>query len=129
MWKIQWNGDGEQCVRTVQQLDDLLDRLHAEYEGGVPVLVVIESPMNGDSLAVAVGSSISVVSFVSGSGDPPYFTSLGAHSDEGTIEFNFMGHLSECSRTNAVPIDVAREVVRQFFRTGALSELVQWEQD
>jgi hypothetical protein len=73
MLKVQWNFSCEQTVASVEDLDSLLDQLHAQ---GQPVMAVIESA-NGDSLAIGLGRILSVLNFVPASGDPPVLYKFG----------------------------------------------------
>jgi len=126
MWKIQWNGDCEKEVASLGDLEALLDQLHDKNQA---VMVVVESPANGDSLAIGLGRNVSVLNFVPGAGDPPYFTSLGFDMSEEPIEFNFMGEQSEFPMRNTVSIDVARNAIREFFESGKMASSIEWEED
>jgi len=128
-WKVQWAKRCERKVTSLTELDALLDDLHTKHQGDRAVLVTVESPESGDSLAIGVGRDLSVLNYVPGTGDPPYFTSLGNESAKGTIVFHFMGQWSEFSMRNAIPFDQARKAVRFFFETGKLSDKVKWEED
>ena len=129
MWKVEWRDDSKHVVATTEELESLLDRLHLEHEDAEPILAVIESQINGDSLAIGLGRPLSVLNFVRGSGDPPYLTSLGTSDEEKTMEFDFMGQISEFPIRNAVPTDTAREAVHEFVKTGGLPRTVRWEED
>ena len=88
MWTIQWNDGCKKKVKSLVELDSLLDRLHRDEQ---PVMAVVESPANGDSLAIGLGRDVSVLNFVPGSGDPPYFTSLGADVRDEPVGLTCMG--------------------------------------
>ncbi len=126
MWTIQWNDGCEKEVNSLVELDSLLDRLHGDDQ---PVMAVVESPTNGDSLAIGLGRDVSVLNFVPGSGDPPYFTSLGTDMRDEPVQFNFMGEQSEFPMRNAIPLDAARNAVREFFESGRRSSSIEWEED
>jgi len=126
MWKVQWSGHSQRAAGSVGELDSLLDQVHAH---GKPVMVVVEALCNGNSLAIGLGRDKSVLNFVPGSGDPPYFTSLGAEDRDEAIEFDFMGESSEFPVRNSVPIDTARQAMRDFLQTGELSAIIEWERD
>jgi hypothetical protein len=125
MLKVQWNLSREQSFTSAEDLDSLLDELHAQ---GEPVMAVVES-INGYSLAIGLGRSLSVLNFVPVTGDPPSFTSLGSHRGDETIQFNFMGSISEFPIKNAVPMEDARSAMREFVETGQLASKLEWEQD
>src|SRR5262249_22568657 len=117
MFKVSWENSEEE-VRTVEELDRLLDKLHSQYPGERPVLVTIEIPESGDSMGIGLGREVSVLNYVSGSRDPPYFTSRGTCYDGPPLVFRFMGDLSELPRCCAIPVSVAREALRYFCRSG-----------
>ena len=128
MAKVAWN-EHQRDVERLSDLEQILDDLHARFTDAEPTAVVHELPETGDSLAIVLGRDKSVLSYVSGSKDPPYFTSVGAEEPDGTIEFRFMGDLSELPLKNAVPIQEARAAMRYFWNTGKLTSDIAWEED
>lgn len=114
-------------VTSLQELDDLLDRLEEEAERGDPLIVGLEMP-NGASLSLGLGRSESVLNYVD-SPDPPYYSSLGDEGAEGSIVFYLDGHWTELPRSAAIPIEDAREAMRRFFETGKRPENVRWQAD
>lgn len=130
MFRVAWE-DQERLVATVDQLDTLLDDIHRDHQEDKAVLASIELDSTGDSLAIGLGKDRSVLNFVSGSKDPPYFTSVGHEGEDNDepIVFRYMGQWSEFLLRNTVPIDTAREAVRTFCRTGEIPNDVRWEQD
>jgi len=129
MWNVQWAEDGEKQVSSLSELDALLDYLHAKYHGDRGVIVTVEAPDKGGSLAIGVGRDMSVLNYVPGSGDPPYLSSIGDLTGEGAIVFQFMGQWSEFPIRHAISLDSAREAVKHFFETGRLSDEIRWEED
>lgn len=127
MWKIKWDASPETTVHTIEDLDHVLDRLH-QYCTAAPVLATVELPSSGDSLSIGLGRAESVLNFVSGSGDPPYWSSVGEHEKDEAVSFIFMGELSEIPLRHLIPMAVARQAVREFVQTGKLSNKVTWEE-
>jgi len=129
MVKVTW-GTSEQVIESVDALDALLEELHADALQSEPVLVTVELPHSGDSLSIGLGHHVSVLNSVSGSGDPPYLSSRGGPEDEegATVQFRYMGEWSEYPMKNVIPMDMARQAMRHFVRTGALDPAVAWEQ-
>jgi hypothetical protein len=72
---VVWEQRGKEIVASTQQLNALLDRLHAENEDSEPILAEVSGP--GGSLMIALGSHWSVLSFMAPDGDPPYYVSRG----------------------------------------------------
>jgi hypothetical protein len=127
MWKIKWDASPETTVHTIEDLDQLLDRLQQDCTTA-PVLATVKLPSSGDSLSIGLGRAESVLNFVSGSGDPPYWSSVGEHEEDEAVGFNFMGELSEIPLRHLIPLDLARQAVRDFVQTGKLSHKVTWEE-
>ncbi|PQO47339.1 Imm1 family immunity protein [Blastopirellula marina] len=126
VWKIQWNPDSEAEAASIAELDSILDAIHAARRA---VMVAVGSPSNGDSLAIGLGRTVSVLNFVPGTGDPPYFSSVGADERDESVEFSFLGAPSEFPMRNAISVDSARNAMREFFETGKLSSSIEWEAD
>jgi hypothetical protein len=127
MWKIKWDASPEATVQTIDELDRQLDRLQQDCIAA-PVLATVELLSSGDSLSIGLGRAESVLNFVSGSGDPPYWSSVGERKEDDAVGFNFMGELSEIPLRHLIPIDMARQAVRDFVQSGKLSARVKWEE-
>lgn len=124
-WKVQLDDNSTFYVRNVQELDSVLDTIHAQNRT-VPIITTLESPENGDSLAIGLGAEESVLSFVAGDGDPPYLASRGDNASSEPIVFQFMGDWSEFPGKCAISLDAARAAMREFFSTGKLSDDIVW---
>ena len=127
MFKARWAEKPEIAISTVEELDRLFDELEQEFIQS-PVLLTVELPSSGDSLSIGLGRSESVLNFVSGTGNPPYWSSVGDHEEDEAVGFNFMGELSEIPLRHLIPIELARQAVHDFVRTGKLSPIVKWEE-
>jgi Immunity protein Imm1 len=116
----------EVVVGSVQELDALLDRITAEAEAAdLPMLAVLGRE-DGSTLSIGLGSDESVLSYVSGSWDPPYYVSRGDPSRTEPVEFVYSGELTEFPPWSAISIEEAREAMRHFFTTGELSPKIEW---
>jgi hypothetical protein len=130
MWNIRWQARGRKKVTRSADVERLLQDLHHRFlKKATPVLVTIETPRNKDSLAIGVGAKESILNYVPGSGEPPYFSSVGDPSAEGTIAFAFMGDWTELPMKTAIPFDLALKGVTYFLQTGRLAPCITWEQD
>ena len=111
MATIRWEAS-EQKVGSIDEMDRLLDELHTR---GEPILAAVELKPSGDSLTIGLGREASVLNFVSGSGNPPYFTSRGSAERDDVVWFSFMGDLSEFPMHQTVPVSAARQAMRHFW--------------
>ena len=127
MATVSWE-ETEQGVESIEDLEKLLDKLHAEAARGAPIMASVALQPSGDSLTIGLGLDVSVLNFVSGSGDPPYFTSRAGAEPDGVVCFRFMGDLSEFPMRQAVPMAAARRAVRYFWTTGVRDPEMMWEE-
>jgi hypothetical protein len=128
MFTIGWDQHERQAA-SIRDVDRILDELHADFANRDPQLVTVELNETGDSLAIGLGRDRSVLNYVSGSKDPPYFTSTGELEMGEPIAFRFGGEWSEFPMRSSIPTPSARQAMRHFCATGKLSSAVQWEQD
>lgn len=128
MFTVEWNDHTYQTT-FIDEVERVLDELHAEFASKDPQLVTVELSETGDSLAIGLGRNRSVLNYVSGSKDPPYFTSVGEVDGDEPISFRFGGEWSEFPMKHSVPITSARLALRHFCTTGKLTSAINWEQD
>lgn len=127
MFIVTWS-EQERPVESVVGVDLLLDELHLLFRGTEPTLVSIELIGIGDSLSVGLGCDLSVLNYVRGDQNPPYYTSVGELDADEVISFRFGGELSEYPVKNCIPVDRAREAVKHFCNTGKLMPDIAWEE-
>jgi hypothetical protein len=128
MFTIEWS-QHQQKAASIQDVERILDKLHADFAREDPQLVTVELNETGESLAIGLGRDRSVLNYMSGNKNPPYFTSIGELEADASIEFQFGGEWSEFPIRSSVPVSIARQAMRHFCATGKLSTAVQWEQD
>lgn len=127
MYTISWDNHQER-VDSIEGVERLLDHLHECFSKAGPTLVTVERANGGDSLTIGLGAEFSVLNFVRGNKNPPYFSSSGGNGADETISFLFGGQWSEYPLRNAVPLPVARAAMTRFCETGELSKNVVWEE-
>ena len=116
----------EVVVGSVQELDALLDRITAEAEAADLPMIAVLGREDGSTLSIGLGRPYSMVNFVDGSHDPPYFISRGEEERSERVAFVFSGEMSEFPPWSAIAVEDAREAMRHFFTTGELSPKVDW---
>lgn len=128
MYTVSWD-EHEQRLSSAKDVDELLDKLHLEPGSRRPTLVTVTREDSADSLAIGLGLDRSVLNYVSGSKNPPYFTSRGDLTDEGSIQFHFGNQWSEFPVKLSIPISLDRDAMRHFMETGRLAANVSWRED
>jgi hypothetical protein len=124
---LHW-AQSEVAIGSVQELDDLLDRLTVEAEHDRPFMVTLARE-DGSTLSIGLGSDESVASYVAGSWDPPYYISRGDPGRAEPIAFHYSGEVTEFAPWSAIPVAKAREAMRHFFTTGELSAALEWAEN
>lgn len=113
---------------TVEELDALLDSITKQVSSDIPQAVnVIRA--NGDCLTIVLGAPLgSCLSFVSSSGNPPYFVSLGDPNAKGIFTFYVeLDHHSETLMRNVITQADARQAIREFvLHPARLPRCVTW---
>ena len=119
--RVTWSADGSSSIRSITELDRLLDKLEEEHGPKNPIILIVDGP-GQESVYVGVGGDMS---FVSGT-EEPYLTTVSEDSAGGEIEYLFQGHHSPVARKQLIPKDLARKIIREFFVTGVLPSWQTW---
>jgi hypothetical protein len=127
MYKVIWN-EASLTIQTADLVISWLLSLHQETLGNSPILVTVEAGEKADSLSIGIGADLSVLSYVAGNGDPPYYISVASERDDESRWFLFGGSMSEYSVRNCVPLEDAWNAMRVFCETGKLADTIQWEE-
>lgn len=123
-----WGSDAAQSAAdlTEAEADLLLRRLHSKSER--PMLVDVVDGAD-DVLTIGVGRELSVLTFMRGSGDPPYLTSSGDGTPSAeTLWFDYDGAETEFDATSLIPLDLALLVVADFLGGAGLAR-VSWREE
>lgn len=124
---VGWGENAEAQIRTTNELEALLDGLAETHRGDEAVLAEI-TLSNGDALSIGLGHSRSVLSFVPGSGLPPYMVSRGPTESGAGLSFYYYGRWTHFEEQNLVSICEAREAARYFVVEGRLVDSVTWQE-
>lgn len=125
-----WGHDQRAVIKTVGDLDALLDRIDAEARRlGLPQDVQLTDPRGGGTLGIVVGAERSVLNHIPDDSNPPYLTSVGDEDEDQPFTFYVAGdHHSEAHWRHTVRTDVARAAARTFVLSGRLDERIPWEE-
>lgn len=114
-------------INNLRDLDRALDDLAAKALKGGPLIVEMISPLE-DRLLIGIVQSSAFLSFEQASGNPPYMITVGSAEKSGTVKFDFEGELTEIPRRYCIPLNSARQAIREYFQTGELSKALDWEE-
>lgn len=123
------HGDGPQetAVSTIAELDAVLDRITAEAVGidrpELPTLYDDE----GRSLAIGVGDRMSVLSWTDDNADDDAALSEGDETVSGEVKFFYGNQFSFFPSTALIPIEQARQAMRQFMTEGIRPTVARWQ--
>jgi hypothetical protein len=123
------HGDGPQetTVSTIAELDALLDRITAEAaRTGRPELPTLYDN-KGRSLAIGVADRLSVLSWSDDSADDDTALSQGDETVTGEVKFFYGNQFSFFPSTALIPIEQARQAMRQFMTAGIRPTVVRWQ--
>src|SRR5262249_38741315 len=110
-------------IATVDDLDRFVDFAEAKVER--PTAISVD--MHGYRVELLVGHETSFV-HMTPEDEKPYHVTVGGPA-EGTVNFWLHDwHHTEFENRHLVPKPLAREALREFFKMGRLSPLVEWEQ-
>ena len=126
--QLFWEEANRTEVRSVEELDRLVDQLTVEARADMPLTVELHV---GDetAMSIVVGREESHVEFHSAATHPPIVACHGPWNDDELIEFSHRGQYSELPRRYFVPIADAREALRRYFRTGTRPDNIAWSYD
>lgn len=119
-------GAGRFTVNSIRELNELLDRESRRAERDEYFVLASIERAAGDMLLIGLGGEATSIEYYFGDGSD---TSLGAvrEGESEPVSFFAYGDESEYPPQCAIPIDVARQIIREYVEAGTLSKLVQWE--
>lgn len=110
-------------IASVEDLDRFVDWVDTKAEK--PIAISVD--MHGYRVDVLVGHASSFLHMLPDE-EGPFHVTVGGPTD-GTINFWLhASHHTEFENRHLVPKLLAREALREFFKTGRLSPVVEWEE-
>jgi Immunity protein Imm1 len=122
-------------VNSIEELDEVLDRWHAELMADEDARLVTLSASPDLSLTIGLGNEESVLNWTDESDtSAPYMTTRNPDydfntpddDDEEDMEFAFGNTWNQYPTRVLIPIVTAREAMREFFTTGNRPTNVDW---
>jgi hypothetical protein len=112
-------------IESVDDLDRFIDQAETMCER--PSAISVEA--HGYRADILVGHEKSFVHLTPDDPDrQPYHVTVGGESEGGLDFWLHSWHHTWVEARHLVPKQVAREAFREFFRSGRLSPVVEWEQ-
>jgi hypothetical protein len=113
------------AIESLQDLERFID--HATAVAECPTAVSVEA--HGSRADLLIGHHLSFVHITPHDPDAnPYHVTVG-HADERGVDFWLHGcHHTWFDGRHLVSPELAREALREFFRSGGLSNAVEWEE-
>lgn len=123
--RLEWTGGDAVEIGSREELDRVVDRLHAEAEDEPFIVELVID--GGGILSVGLGRSETVLSYMGATLDPPYFQTAGGAGDR-PVTFRYRGDWSEFPPDSAVPLEQGRAALREFFSTGRRPDSLVWRE-
>jgi hypothetical protein len=89
---------------------------------------VLNAP-DGATLAVGLGRDLSVLSYTAPGGWPSKHIVNQQAPDDELVAYGFLGHFSEMPARYTASVSAAIDAAVEFFKSGRLSDELQWEDD
>ncbi len=127
---LQWSTEEPAItVRTRQELDQAVHKIAARCPAKRPVIVALYA--HGYEIGIGLGlpeSFVNVKSWEHGTPESCLITVGDGRAKRGAVFFFLNTQATEIPQRNLIPVTQARQIIREFFETGARSTSIEWEQ-
>jgi hypothetical protein len=113
---------------TIEELDRLIAMAAEEAQArGMLNVIFLDAP-NGNGLSLVVGGDETVLGFVHGHRDPPYYATRGDTADLYPAMTCYVGlaHHTEFPRRHVIPYAEGLAAAHEFAVTGSLPRSAEW---
>jgi hypothetical protein len=110
---------------SLADLDATLDRLHGECDPRYPILVCIALPEHRLDIGLGADPTFLIVNTQPCDGE--YWISVGDERAEGHADFYGCGTHQQLARRHFIHLEMARQAIREFVRTGRVGPGIQWQ--
>lgn len=117
-------------AETIEKMDSIIEAATAEARSKQIINVIFFKANNGNEISLAVGGDETVLNFVYGDLEPPYFVSQGTTKEEKPVLTCHvtLEHHTEYPRSWVIPAAEGLNAVHGFFNTGELPKSITWTQ-
>lgn len=122
---LHWNYDSKMEIHSLAELDGVLDHIASEIGNGMGFSV--EFSMNENTcLLITLGADKSHVEYFQKDGRPPVIPACGDVSEAGSLTFLHRGEPSSVLLKSCVPVERARQAMRDYYQTGERPASLNW---
>jgi len=122
--------DAEERVRvsTASELDAVINMACEEARAQKMLNIVFLEAANGNVLSLVVGGDDTVLSFIHGHRNPPYFASRGAEASTHPVMTCYVGlvHHTEFPRKYIIPFEKGLIAAHEFAESEVLPQSIEW---
>ena len=122
--------DTEPAVRisTATELERVIQLAGEEARTRKVLNIISLEKANGNNLSFVVGGDETVLSFIYGHRNPPYYASRGAQASTHPIVTCYVGlvHHTEFPRKYVIPFAQGLIAAHEFAESGALPQSMEW---
>ena len=125
---VRVHGNVATRASTIEELDRLIAMAAEEAQArGMLNIIFLDAP-DGNELSIAVGGDETVLGFVHGHRDPPYYATRGGTADLLPVMTCYvgLGHHTEFARRHVIPYAEGLAAAHEFAVTGSLPRSVEW---
>jgi hypothetical protein len=122
--------DGEEAIRvsTTAGLNRVIHMACEEARVGKMLNIVSLEAPSGNTLSLVVGGDDTVVSFIHGHRNPPYYASRGAEAGAHPVMTCYVGlvHHTEFPRKYVIPFEKGLIAAHEFAASESLPQSIEW---
>lgn len=124
---LEWDQDSKRLeIYSEQELDSIVDRLtDSAIQEGRPMSIELYVSTE-TCLSIGIGRIESHVEFYDATKKPPIVACCGLWDSDELLVFFHRGTYSEMPKCYCIPIEEAREALREYFRTGQQPQNITW---
>jgi Immunity protein Imm1 len=125
---VRIHGNVATRVSTADELDRMIAMAAEEAQARGKLNIIFLDAPDGNELSLVVGGDETVLGFVHGHRDPPYYATRGATADLHPVMTCYVGlaHHTEFPRRHVISYAEGLAAAREFAVTGSLPRSVEW---
>jgi hypothetical protein len=120
----------DRFIKTPEELTAELSHLARECQSKRRLGLFEMKSQSGFVMGIVLGGTESALSFGRADGEPPYFASEGAASDDEPMLATYLDlhHHTELPRWSVISVEAATDAAKEFLETGLRPTRVGWRE-